>query len=275
MLKSMMKKNWIYLLVLIPFALIALFPLYWMGIASVKDTSSILAMPPQWVPLHPTFENFASLFRSSKLARWFFNSTFVAVAVTAGNIIFDAMAGYAFAKRNFAGRRLIFAAMIAGMMIPAQVTLIPLFLLMVNFGFFDHFTGLIIPSLATPFGIFLMKQFIESIPSEFEMAARLDGASELALFWRIIFPLSRPAWSMVGLFHFVGNWNAFLWPLIMTNSEEMRTLPVGLATLQSQYTIDFGLMMAGAMVTAMPMFVIFFAFQKQFFAGLNVGGLKS
>ena len=159
-------------------------------------------------------------------------------------------------------------------MIPSQITLIPLFLLMLNLGFYNNYAGLIIPTIATPFGIFLMKQFIETIPMDLESAARIDGASEMQIFWKVIFPLSRPAWTVTGLFHFVANWNSFLWPLIMVDSDAMRTLPIGLSTLKSQYSVDFGIMMAGAVFAALPMFIVFFVFQKYFFAGLTVGSIK-
>ncbi len=261
-------------LLLLPFAAMSLLPLYWMAVSSFKPMAEVLAIPPQWLPRHPTLDNFRILFHSSRFGRWFFNSALVALCVSFGNIVFDTMAGYAFARRRFRGRNVLFFMILAGMMVPMPVVLLPLFLMMVNLGFFDHYSALILPTLATPFGIFLMRQHLLSLPGEFEAAARVDGASEWRLFWRIIFPISRPGWAMVGLFHFVWNWNSFLWPLVMTNSEAMRTLPVGLATLQSQYAVDFGLLMAGALVAAAPMFVLFFVFQKHFFGGITFGGAK-
>ena len=179
-----------------------------------------------------------------------------------------------FAKKTFPGSNVIFYLYIASMMVPVQVTLVPLFLIMTSLGFQDTYADLILPAIAGPFGVFLMKQFISTLPTELIEAAIIDGCGEVQTFGRVILPLAKPGLAVLGIFTFMGQWNQFLWPLIITNSANMRTLPVGLALLQEELPMQYGLLMAGATYAAIPMIVIFFMFQRYFLRGITVGALK-
>lgn len=255
-------------------AIIALLPIYWMFTTSFRLSSHILEMPPQFWPHPVTLENYRRLLLNATVLRWVLNSIVVTGTITAINVFFCTLAGYTLAKKEFPGRNLIFWSFIAMMMVPSQVTLVPLFILMTSLSFINTYWGLIFPGLFAPFGIFLMKQFVQTLPSELIDAAKIDGASEVAVFLRVIFPLARPGWAALAIFLFVENWNDFLWPLLVTNAETMRTLQVGLATLQTRYLTDFGLLMAGAGISALPMIVVFLAFQRHFVQGITIGSVK-
>ena len=231
-------------------------------------------MPPQLFPGEPTLANFVRLFEQAPVLLWAFNSLVIAVAIMVGHVVFDSMAGYAFAKKRFPGKGLLFVLIVSSLMIPVHVTLVPRFILVSNIGLVNNPLGVILPSIADVFGIFLMRQFIGSLPSELEDAARVDGASEWQVFWRIVMPLSRPAVATVAIFSFVGAWNAFLWPLIVLSRRDLLTLPVGVATLQQEFTQNIGMVMAGAAIGAIPMIVLFVVFQRYFLEGVRVGGLK-
>jgi len=221
-----------------------------------------------------TFSGFEALFKGTNIWRWFFNSAYIAVVVTVGILIIDTMAGYVLAKKQFPGRNLIFWLIIATMMIPGQITLVPLFMMVQKFGLMDTHWALILPDLAMVFGVFLMRQYMLSIPSELLEAARIDGASEWKTFWTIVVPLAKPAMATLGIFTFMNVWNSFLWPIIVLNDADLYTLPVGLKTLQDQNLAIFKLLMSGAAVAAIPMIVVFIAFQKYFIKGLTLGGVK-
>jgi len=221
-----------------------------------------------------TFSGFTALFQGTNIWRWFFNSAYIAVVVTVGILIIDTMAGYVLAKKQFPGRNLIFWLIIATMMIPGQITLVPLFMMVQDFGLMDTHWALILPDLAMVFGVFLMRQYMLSIPSELLEAARIDGASEWKTFWTIVVPLAKPALATLGIFTFMNVWNSFLWPIIVLNDADLYTLPVGLKTLQDQNLAIFKLLMSGAAVAAVPMIVVFIAFQKYFIKGLTLGGVK-
>jgi multiple sugar transport system permease protein len=262
------------LVVLVPVAIVALFPLYWLLTTALTPSSAAIRVPPQLFPGEPTIENFVRLFEQAPVISWALNSLIIAVAIMVGHVIFDSMAGYAFAKKRFPGKGLLFVLIVSSLMIPVHVTLVPRFILVSNIGLVNNPLGVILPSIADVFGIFLMRQFISSLPSELEDAARVDGASEWQVFWRIVMPLSRPAVATVAIFSFVGAWNAFLWPLIVLSRRELLTLPVGVATLQQEFTQNIGMVMAGAAVGAIPMIVLFLVFQRYFLEGVRVGGLK-
>ena len=262
------------LVVLIPVAIVALFPLYWLVTTALTPSSAAIRVPPSLIPAEPTLENFARLFTQAPVVAWALNSLVIATAIMAGHVVFDSMAGYAFAKKRFPGKNLLFVLIVSSLMIPVHVTLVPRFILVSNIGLVNNPLGVILPSIADVFGIFLMRQFISSLPSELEDAARVDGASEWQVFWRIVMPLSRPAVATVAIFSFVGAWNAFLWPLIVLSRRELLTLPVGVATLQQEFTQNIGMVMAGAAVGAVPMIVLFLLFQRYFLEGVRVGGLK-
>ena len=262
------------LAVLIPVAVIALFPFYWMVTSALTPGAAAVRVPPVLVPLDATFENFAQLFAQAPVLLWAFNSLIVAAAIMVGHVILDSMAGYAFARKSFPGRSVMFMLIVGSLMIPVHVTLVPRFLLVANLGLNNHLLGVILPSVADVFGIFLMRQFIQSLPRELEDAARVDGASEWQVFTKIIMPLSRPAVATLAIFSFVGAWNAFLWPLIVLSRRELLTLPVGVALLQQEFSSNVGLQMAGAAVGAVPMIVLFLLFQRYFLEGVRLGALK-
>ena len=258
---------------LVIWAIVCLMPLYWMFTTSFRVSAHIMEMPPKFWPDPATLENYRRLVLNASVERWFLNSVIVTTN-TFINVVFCTLAGYTLAKKDFPGRSLIFWSIIGMMMVPDQVTLVPLFMLMTNLRFVNTYFGLIIPSLFAPFGIFLMKQFIQTLPSELIEAAKIDGASEIAVFPRIVFPLAKPGWAALAIFMFVESWNDFLWPLIVTSSENMRPLQVGLATLQTRYLTDYGLLMAGAAISSIPMIVLFITFQRQFVRGITIGSVK-
>ncbi len=255
-------------------AVSALMPLYWMFTTSLKGQASYLSQPPEFFPAQPTFDNFRRMFANPNMGRWIANSFFISISVTTLNIFFASLAGYAFAKLDFPGRRWLFWAYMATMMVPFQVTMFPLFQLMVTFGWVNTYLPLIIPAAALPYNVFLMRQVIRALPSEILDSGRIDGASEFSLFWRLVLPMSTNGIAVMGIFTFVLTWNDFLWPLIILNTETMRTLPLALATFQSSFETDYGLLMAGGAIMAIPMFIIFFFFQRYFLQGVTLGGVK-
>lgn len=263
-------------LLLIAWGIFSLFPLYWLFVTAFKKPTVILSMPPQMFSYPPTLLNFMTLFGRSQLMifRWLLNSMIHAGSTTAFCIFFSAMAGYALAKKKFPGDKLIFAIIIGIILIPSQIIIVPLFIIIIRLGWVDTYWALIIPDLVIPASIFLMKQFLQTLPSELIDAARIDGCSEIGIFIRIVLPLAKPGLAVVGIFGFVSEWNSFLWPLIVINSNCMRTIQLGLAYLQSTLLTEYGLLMAGAAFAAIPMFIIFFSFQKYFLRGVTVGALK-
>ncbi|MFS0821225.1 carbohydrate ABC transporter permease [Bacillus sp. 1P02SD] len=224
--------------------------------------------------IEDTFSGFTTLFNKNNVGIWFFNSFYIAVVVTIGILLFDSMAGYVLAKKRFPGRNLIFWSIIATMMIPGQVTLVPLFIMVRNFGMMDTHWALIFPDLAMVFGVFLMRQFMHSIPDELIDAAKIDGASEWKTYWKIILPLAKPGLAALGIFTFMNVWNSFLWPIIVLNDANLYTLPVGLKTLQDANLASFKLLMSGAAIASVPMIIVFMLFQRHFVKGLTLGGVK-
>lgn len=221
-----------------------------------------------------SFGAYKSLFQKHDVGKWFFNSIYIAVVVTIGILLIDSMAGYVLAKKRFPGRNLIFWIIISTMMIPGQVTLVPLFIMVGNLNLMDTHWALILPDLSMVFGVFLMRQFMYSIPDELLEAARMDGASEWRTFWTVVLPLARPGLAALGIFTFMNVWNSFLWPIIVLNTAELYTLPVGLKTLQDANLASFKLLMSGAAVAAIPMIIVFILFQRYFVKGLTLGGVK-
>jgi multiple sugar transport system permease protein len=252
----------------------ALLPLYWMFTTSLKEQASYMRQPPEFIPVNPTLANFERMFANPNMFRWILNSFLVSLSVTGLNIFFASLAGYAFAKLDFPGRRWIFWAYMATMMVPFQVTMFPLFKLMADIGWVNTYFALIVPAMALPYNVFLMRQVIRSLPYEILDAGRIDGCNEFSLFWRVVLPMSTNGVAVMCIFTFVLTWNDFLWPLIILNSEQMRTLPIALATFQSTFETDYGLLMAGGVIMAVPMFVMFFFFQRYFLQGVTVGGVK-
>src|SRR5690349_3462057 len=254
---------------------ISLFPLYWLLLTAFTPTESSIKLPPDLIPLNASLVNFERLFtRAPQVWNWAANSLIIALSVTAFHILFDTLSGYAFAKKRFPGRRIFFGLIISTLLIPPQVTLIPLYLLVRQYGLINNLGGVILPGFADVFGIFLMRQYIQTLPTELEEAARIDGCSEPGIFWRIILPLSKPAIAALAIFSFVRSWNAFLWPLIVLQKTSTYTLPVGVASLQEEFVIDYGIIFAGAALAAVPMIIFFLLFQRYFIEGVRLGALK-
>lgn len=261
-------------MILLILALAAIIPLYWMVVTAIQRPTLAMQFPPEMIPSEPTLDNFRRFFQRPYVWDWTINSIIVAVVVTTLQIFASALAGYTFAKKQFIGSQVLFWLYVGSMMVPDQVTLVPLYLLMSKLGFLDSFRGLVLPGLAGPFGVFLMKQYISTLPSELIDAAKIDGCSEWGIFQKIVLPLSKPGLAVLAIFTFVGQWNSFTWPLIVTSSSAMRTLPVGLALLQEEVPMQFALLMAGATYAAIPMLIVFLLFQRYFLEGVTVGALK-
>jgi len=256
-------------------AVLFLFPLYWMITGSLKGPISTLKVPPELFPTAPTLLNYQQLFSRFPAWRWMFNSCLVAGGTTLLTLLFASMSGYAFGKKQFLGKRVLFVILLSTMMMPQQVILIPLFLQMKRLGLMNSYPGMILPLVAWPFGMFLIRQFMPSIPNELIDAARIDGATEIGIYSRIILPLSKPALGALGIFTFMQAWNDYLWQLIIINDSRMLTLPVAISTVtRAENFANLGLMMTGATFAFVPMFVIFMIFQDYFVKGLTVGAVK-
>ena len=255
-------------------AAVTLMPLYWVVVCSFQPPTVVLEFPPSLFPANPTLVNFARLFNGSEILRWMLNSVFVTVVITAANVFFATLAGFTLAKKQFPGRQAIFWSIIALMLIPTQLTVIPLYALIIQLGWVNTYKALIVPALIGPFSIFLMKQFLQTLPTELMDAARIDGCGEWGVFRQVVLPLAKPGMGVLGIFTFMGSWNDFLWPLIVTNKSSMMTLQIGLHSLQNAYFTDYALLMAGAAVSALPMIVVFLLFQPYFVRGVTFGAVK-
>ena len=261
---------------LLSFALlIVMAPFIWMVLGSLKNDGELRRVPPTWLPEEPTLDNFTHLFAGLNFAQYFVNSTLVALAVTAGNLLFCSMLGYALAMLNFRFKNVILILVLGTLMIPGVVTFIPLFVLVVNLGMADSLPGLIVPFLVGPFGVFLMRQFIQALPRDLLDAGRVDGAGELTIFARIILPLLGPALATLGILTFLGSWNNFLWPLVVAQNEQSYTLPVALALYSiGQNQVNYGLLLAGAVVVVTPLLIVFLIFQRSIIEGIATTGIK-
>lgn len=259
---------------LLPAALLVAFPLIWMVLASLMPQGAASAYPPPLWPEQFTFEHYATLFERVDMGRYLLNSTLLATIVTLVSLLFNSMAGYAFAKLRFRGREPLFRTLLAVLVVPVQVAMLPLFLLMRELHLVNTYGGVIVPAAATVFGIFLIRQFALSIPDSLIEAARIDGASEFRIYWSVALPLMKPVLATLALFTFLGTWNDFMWPLIVLTDDEMYTLPVALASLSRERVQDNELMMAGAVVTVLPVLVVFLALQRYYLQGIMLGSLK-
>jgi len=265
---------WLYVVLTLGLVLMVV-PFVWMVLGSLKPESEIRQVPPTWLPEEVTLENYSELFQRLDFLQFFANSLAVAVAVTVGNLAFASMVGYALAKLDFPGRRVIFALVVGTLMVPGMAVFIPQFVLVANLGMVNTYPGLILPFLVQPFGIFLMRQYIGGLPDELIEAARIDGAGELRIFARVILPLCGPALATLAILTFLGSWNNFLWPLVVAQSEDMYTLPVALALYAvGENQTSFGLLLAGAVVVAMPMIALFLVLQKHFTRAIATTGIK-
>lgn len=260
--------------VLIAGAVWTLLPLAWMVSASFKPLSEVMRIPPTWIPIHPTLENFRQVFVQFPFSRYLLNSVIVATAVIGSVLLTSALAGYSLAKFDVPGRTFIFFLILSSLMVPFQTRMIPLYKMAVAFRLTDTRLGVMFPWLVDAFGIFLMRQFITTIPSELIEAARIDGASEPFIFLRIILPLSKQALSALAIFTLTANWEEFLWPLIVSTSDASRTLPVGLQSFAEQYGTNIHWQMAGSVIAVAPLLVVFLVLQRQFVEGIAMTGLK-
>jgi multiple sugar transport system permease protein len=261
--------------VLIAGLLVVVGPFLWMALASLKPEAEIRAVPPTWWPHTFTLDNFRDLFSRLDFPTYFLNSTIVAALTTAGNLLFCSLLGYALAKLRFPGRKAMFLVVLGMLMVPGMVTFVPQFVLVSNLGLANSYAGLVLPFLAGPFGVFLMRQFLLSIPDDLIEAARVDGAGEWRIFWRIVLPLCRPALATLGILTFLASWNNFLWPLVIATTEDKYTLPVALALYSvGQNRTDLGLLLAGAVVVVLPVLIVFLLLQRHFLRGIATTGLK-
>lgn len=259
---------------LIPGLLLALTPLWWMIAASLMPPGEANSIPPRLWPITVTLEHYAALFTRLELARYLLNSVLLAGAVTGISLLINSMAGYAFAKFRFRGRDRLFQGLLAALVIPAQVAMLPLFLLLKQFGLINTYWGVVIPGMASIFGIFLIRQYLLAIPDSLLDAARMDGAGEFRIYWSLILPLCRPILVTLAIFTFMGAWNDFMWPLIVLTDSSLYTLPVALANLLGEHVQDTELMMAGSVLTVLPVMLLFVALQKYYIAGIMLGGMK-
>jgi multiple sugar transport system permease protein len=260
--------------VLVIGALATLFPLFWMLSASLMPTGEASSIPPRILPTRLTLEHYEALFSRLALGRVFLNSVVIAVCVTAVSVFLNALAGWALAKLRFPGRTRLFALLLGAMVVPGQVAMLPLFLLLRTMGLVNTIAGVVAPAAASLFGIFLVRQYALSVPDELLDAARVEGAGELTIFWRIGVPLCKPALVTLALFTAVGTWSDFMWPLVVLTDQKRYTLPVALAGLSGEHALDVELMMAGAVVTVLPVLLLFLFLQRAYIAGITMGGVK-
>jgi multiple sugar transport system permease protein len=284
--------------VLVPGAILFVAPFAWLVSASFQHVGDMFSWPPQWIPKNPTLDGYKIFFGigseanqargAEGVGRWFMNSAFVATSVTVLQLFFNSLAAYVFAKRKFPGRDAIFLLFLATMMVPGQVTLIPNYLVLKHIplfggndlfglgghGWLDSYYGLILPGSVSAFGIFLLRQYMKSIPDELLDAARIDGASEFKIFWRIVLPLCRPALAAMAIFTFTYAWEDFFWPLIIVSSPDHYTAPLGLALFVVKNRTAWDVLMAGSVIATLPMVVVFMIFQRNFIKGISLSGIK-
>lgn len=270
-------KPWFTIVTLAVIGLLALavvLPFVWMLFTSLKPEAEIASFPPQLFPHDWTLENYANVWNRLPFARLFLNSVLFAGGVTLISLLLDSMSAYALARLEFPGRNAVFIAILIALMLPFQVMFVPLFVTVHDLNLLDSYGGLIIPRATNAFGIFMLRQFFLTIPKELDEAARIDGCGEFAIYWRVILPLSGPALATLAVFHFMYNWNDFLWPLLITSSLEMRTLPAGLALFVGSHVVEYGVVMAGAMLALLPLLVAFLFAQRYFIQGIATTGIK-
>ncbi|MEO8577973.1 MAG: carbohydrate ABC transporter permease [Gemmatimonadales bacterium] len=271
--RDRISKILLYSLLLIG-AVMALLPMVWMVSASLMPSGEASSFPPRFFPSRVTFDHYLDLFTRLNLGRYLLNSAFVSIVVTLSSLAINALAGYAFAKLRFRGRDRLFKSLSMGLVLPVQVAMLPLFLLLKNLGMINTYWGVIIPGLASIFGIFLVRQYALSIPDEMLDAARVDGASELRIFWSIVVPGIVPILATLAIWTFLATWNDFMWPLIVLSDESHYTLPVALANLSGEHVQDTELMMAGSVITVIPVMLVFLFLQRYYIQGVMAGSVK-
>ncbi|MFC4098106.1 carbohydrate ABC transporter permease [Paenibacillus xanthanilyticus] len=256
------------------FAVLNLFPLYWLFTSSLKNSADVVKMPPDWFPASITFDNYIDVFRNQPALRWTFNSLFVSGVSTVLVIIVGAMAAYAFSKLTFKGRNIIFVVFISSLMIPKEIMIVPLFRIIQDFGMVNELSGMIWPNVATAFGVFLLKGFFDATPDALREASRIDGAGEWRTFAQIMLPIVKPGIGALFILNFVQVWNDYLWQMVVGQEKTMKTLMVGTATLMQDLNPNYAYKMAGATVAAIPMLIIFLLFQRYFTHGMTAGAVK-
>ncbi|HOX28444.1 MAG TPA: carbohydrate ABC transporter permease [bacterium] len=271
--------KYLLLVLLVAVIVVELAPLLWMLSTSLKPEGEIMSPTAQWIPAHITLENYAMMFKRFAIARWFVNSIVAAAASTVIVLLIDAMAAYAFARMRFFGRDVMFFLAVTMLLVPLQVTVVPLFLLFQKVNLLDSYPALILPTCGNVFGIFLLRQFFITIPRELEEAAFMDGCGHFGIFFKIVLPLSKPALTTLAIFTFMSSWNSFLWPLVATNTDAARTLPVGIAMFISGLggtteATQYGIAMAGSLLSVLPSLVVFLALQRFFVRGIAMSGIK-
>jgi multiple sugar transport system permease protein len=268
-------KNGIIYVILIFGGLVSVFPYLWSVFTSLKPANQVFGSNFLGFPRHPEWGNYAHIFSSVPMAHFLINTLMVSVISVAGQVTFSALAAYAFARTKFRGKNIIFVAFLGTLMVPNIVTLIPLFILMKNLGWINTYYALIAPTvLGTPVGIFLLRQFFLTIPAELEEAARIDGAGVIRILIQLILPLSKPILTTLAIITFVSSWNSFLWPLIVTNTDQYKLISVGIASFQLQYGAQWNYMMAAATVALLPLLILFILFQRRIIESIQITGLK-
>lgn len=271
------RSDWAGVLVngaLVCFAVASLAPLVWMLSVSFMPAGEASSLPPPLLPSAPTLDNYRLLFSRMGIGSYALNSLLIALLVTLLSLLFNTLAGYAFAKLTFHGRERLFQSLLGALVIPAQVAMMPLFLLLKEMGLVNSIGGIVVPAMASVFGIFLVRQYTRGIPDELLEAARIDGAGEFRIFWQIVLPLLKPVLVTLATFTFLGSWNDFMWPLIVLSDSGLHTLPVALSNLAREHVQDSELMMAGAVLTVLPVLLLFLALQRYYLQGLLLGSVK-
>jgi multiple sugar transport system permease protein len=266
--------RWGVMTLLVLGAVLAMLPMLWMLSASLMATGEATEYPPRLLPRDPTLQHYRDVFTRLHMGRYLLNSAIIAATVTVLSLFVNSMAGYAFAKLRFRGRDRLFRLLSAGLVVPVQVAMLPLFLLMKELGLINTYWGVIIPTLASIFGIFLVRQYALGIPDDLLDAARIDGASELRIYRSIVLPVTAPILATLAIWTFLTTWNDFMWPLIVLSDESRHTLPVALASLVGEHVQDTELMMAGSVLTLLPVLVVFVVLQRYYIAGIMLGGVK-
>jgi multiple sugar transport system permease protein len=259
---------------LILIGLIGLLPYYWMVSCSVKTSANIFAVPPQWIPNPITWRAYGEAWRAQDFTRYFLNSALVSAAITGGNLLLASLAGYSLCKFHYFGRGPLFLLILSTMMLPLEVTMVPLFLIVKKLDWPNTYAGLIVPFLVEGFGVFLMRQYLQSVPNELIEAARIDGASELRIYAQIVMPLCKPALAALGVFTFREAWDMYIWPLIIVTKDSLRTLPLGISLFMSSFGTAWDQLMAVAAIGTLPMILLFFFLQRSFIQGIAISGLK-
>lgn len=269
-----MRQKWLTYLLLTLLSIVYIFPVFWVIVSSFKGKNELYQWPPSVFPSNFTFENYEIAFRAGKFGLYFMNSVFVTIVSTVLLLLINSMAGFALAKYRFRGDTLILVAFISTLMIPLEVIMIPIFKVISKVGLYNSLWGIIIPPAATPTGVFLMRQYLLTVPNELLEAARIDGAGEWKIYWRIILPIAKPIMAVLAIFSFMWRWDDFLWPLIVISDPTKYTVQLAISNFIGQYDVDWGSLLAMTVVTMIPVLIVFLLFQKQFVKGMVTSGMK-